>query len=816
MNGVQKLPLSHSGFITNYLISGPRLTEFSDDKIDTNQLRYEKYLRTIVAEKCNTMPNGEIKLGNLSDIDMPWKYYYSLGNWFVDVSDFYSLLKKIDLLAAVNIYAQEDMEVPAYLWTYAAVDVWLNKEHICCAENPVYKPINQKQMIFKLKKGENLLYVKMQNLGVRDTRNIFGIQLLSNIDKIKITLPDEENAKPFVELSAWLSDIKVESSTLYFSKAAPKGVYLIYDNRNIDLTKVNERFDKINIEGESSVKLRKNEAYIIIEGEINGQKLIRRIELIEEIKPQYSQKQVTVEENMDLIYNRIADVVQMDRGEDVGFSIYNILARKHLNRNLASLDEELFNETLGHIESRIDCSDFLMSGLLRYINKYPIDTKLQCKVRDVILNYRYWMDQKGSDGMCFWSENHALMFYSCAMIAGKMYPNEYFTRAEKPGTEMYEYGRDKVKQWISDLEVDGYEEFLSAGYMCVTFAALLNVVDFGDEELSQRASKLIDILLKQLSLHTFKGSVIAPQGRVYRDVIYPYIQGVQALINMINPAAPYSLSEWLIFMATSKYQIPEGLITLMNSPVYKEYATGNALIKIKKNASYIMTSVQSPREDKNPHLWYNNSLDEKADMTTYLYVKSMNERFHGTTHFEPGVYGYQQHMWYAALDNDTIVFTNHPGGTFDGSSMRPGYWYGNGVMPALKQQNNIIGLIYSIPENYPIHFTHLYFPKVMFERVDESGKWLFGEKNGSYIGIWCSEEMQPVDDEVFNAELRAYADEAAYICFCSNEHECGDFDIFKVLCNDLRPNFDKTTLTLITSGGYSLHYKKHENLTQFI
>ena len=83
------------------------------------------------------------------------------------------------------------------------------------------------------------------------------------------------------------------------------------------------------------------------------------------------------------------------------------------------------------------------------------------------------MDQKGSDGMCFWSENHSLIFYSCAMIAGEMYPNEYFTTSRKTGKEMIEDGRDKVVQWITDIETDGYEEFLSARiyvcYLCSTF-----------------------------------------------------------------------------------------------------------------------------------------------------------------------------------------------------------------------------------------------------------------------------------------------------------------------------------------------------------
>ena len=48
------------------------------------------------------------------------------------------------------------------------------------------------------------------------------------------------------------------------------------------------------------------------------------------------------------------------------------------------------------------------------------------------------MDQEGSDAMCFWSENHSLMFYVSAMNVGELYPEDYFARAHMTGKELYE------------------------------------------------------------------------------------------------------------------------------------------------------------------------------------------------------------------------------------------------------------------------------------------------------------------------------------------------------------------------------------------
>src|SRR5699024_4555938 len=120
--------------------------------------------------------------------------------------------------------------------------------------------------------------------------------------------------------------------------------------------------------------------------------------------------------------------------------------------------------------------------------------------------------------------------------------------------------------------------------------------------------------------------------------------------------------------------------------------SGNGKIMIEKNEDYILTSVQSPREEtynrwENIHILKN----ENIDMDTHEYTKSMNECFHGTTFFGPGIYGYQQHMWYAGLDPEAVLFVNHPGASSENTKSRPGYWDGNGVMPALKQVHGMLG-----------------------------------------------------------------------------------------------------------------------------
>ena len=95
---MEKLHLNRSGFLTNYLVSGPRETDFINHETDDNQLRYEKYLRSLVADKRMTFPEGPVALGETSRLGMPWRYYYHYGNWFVDESTFIPLFRRWSLM----------------------------------------------------------------------------------------------------------------------------------------------------------------------------------------------------------------------------------------------------------------------------------------------------------------------------------------------------------------------------------------------------------------------------------------------------------------------------------------------------------------------------------------------------------------------------------------------------------------------------------------------------------------------------------------------------------------------------------------------
>ena len=423
---------------------------------------------------------------------------------------------------------------------------------------------------------------------------------------------------------------------------------------------------------------------------------------------------------------------------------------------------------------------------------------------------------EGMDAMCFWSENHALMFYASAMDAGSFYPEDYFTRAGMKGRELALFGKRKVLEWLEDVENGGFEEFLSTVYMCVTLAALLNVVDFAEADISSRARALTDRLVQELCRQTFRGSVIAPMGRVYREVIYPFDQGAQSIIHLLDPKAPDVYGEgWLAFLANSTYRFPDGLTELMEKEVEGTYASGNALIALEKNRDYCLTSVQSPRGDAFER-WPNIRGTAGGDRASHAYTRSLNECFHGTTYFQPGVYGYQQHMWYGALSPEAVVFVNHPGTYAEHSGMRPGYWFGNGAMPALKQVHGMLGAVYDIPDGHPIRFTHVYCPVGRFDEYIVDPHWLILKKDQGYLALWSSGRLQPYSDMIFDCEFRVYESSAAYLCVCRGGQDYGSLADFAEDVRNLCPVYDSVQKKLSAGSDFALVYRAGEDRTQFV
>ncbi len=172
-------------------------------------------------------------------------------------------------------------------------------------------------------------------------------------------------------------------------------------------------------------------------------------------------------------------------------------------------------------------------------------------------------------------------------------------------------------------------------------------------------------------------------------------------------------------------------------------------------------------------------------------------------------------MWIAALSGEAVLFVNHPGTMAEKSGMRPGYWFGNGVMPALRQTKSLLEAIYVIPEEHPIHFPHVFCPKWCYNEVKEDADWLFLRKEKGYLALWTSGSYAEHNDQIFHCELRVYGSETAYVCLLGSEKEYGSFEEFQTRAKALMPSYDPAKQCLYTAED-SFQYVKGTDRTQFV
>ena len=151
MNDIQTLlKPNESGYITNWLVCGAKEESYSTEYFNPNQLEFEKKLREVIADENLKGVPTNIRLGETGLDDFRWEYYQAGNNWFVDFSKFYFLLTKVELYASTVICVPCARKVAMRLWTFAAVEVWVNGKKQAEVKEPVYKPIKYIDMEMEL------------------------------------------------------------------------------------------------------------------------------------------------------------------------------------------------------------------------------------------------------------------------------------------------------------------------------------------------------------------------------------------------------------------------------------------------------------------------------------------------------------------------------------------------------------------------------------------------------------------------------------------------------------------------------------------
>lgn len=471
-----------------------------------------------------------------------------------------------------------------------------------------------------------------------------------------------------------------------------------------------------------------------------------------------------------------------------------------------NINWNLLDGTLEYISHEYDCSDFRLVNLIRILyefgDKMPYD--IYNKTRYILSNFRFWWNDLGENSMCYWSENHQILFASAEYLLGLYYKDVYFKKAELNGLQLAERGKKRILDWLELRWLYGFSEYYSNVYYKEDIAALINLIDFApDATIKNKATIILDLLFYDMASQCYNGNMVSTSARAYKnnrqannfENIYDDPFSDKKGNKKINPGMLCGLK------LTNNYNIPKVLLSIANdtSNVIVKQSNGIELCNLDEldliglsdkqlmvqfgmeafiNPEIVQNTLKALSEKNmfsNDFLkdlkWINFSLFKDCNLFIDI-IHSLNPYQTGTVLDKASTYTYrtksfsmytsqayhagftadQHHVFGLNLDNEISIYHTHPACKKESTQSSPNFWVGYGRLPYSVQHKNINISIYNIPkkktflENELLDYTYLYIPCQKVDSILLDNNYLFVKYKNTYCAFIASGFISKEDD----------------------------------------------------------------------
>jgi len=512
------------------------------------------------------------------------------------------------------------------------------------------------------------------------------------------------------------------------------------------------------------------------------------------------------------------------------------------------------------VDGRYDCSDFRLQSITRILFDHgdKLSDEAHAELKQMLLGFKYWMDEPGRDGMCYWSENHQILFAASEYLAGTLYPRDVFANNGMTGEERKANARKRILTWLEQRWKYGFTEWYSNTYYVEDIAPLSNLIDFADDEEIVAKSKIIlDLLLYDIASQSYKGTFVTTSGRMYeRGRKSGARAGTRAVTEALfgdGQALPGTGMD-LNFLVINNYEVPEviraigrheetvivkasngldiselageGLIGQENHQIMMQWAMeafsnpeviANTVEYVERNDMFPNAFLHAFKTVNYPVLKWLDLLPTVSRVlnpqSNGVAIQRANTYTYRTPHYSmytaqgyhPGEYGSQHHVFGITLSEEVSLFHTNPAmlpGERGAIGNSPNYWVGYGHLPHSVQDANVNLSIYSLPESKGlmekrlIDYTHLYFPRELFDEVTLEGNRLFASYRGTHIAFIGKNELRwnpEQEDIIQEGKVTWWIAEAS-----TSEAESFDQFVGRVSSNSVR--FENNTLTYGSAG----------------
>jgi len=775
----------NKGFIHNWLVAGPHATPVPDLEHFQGQ-GYKLQIAQHYYRRLSEILEPPVEKGTfqIADQELSWQYHRCLDDHFVDVSVFHHTCHYLRTWAYSQVQAPTAGEVTLVLTTNGPADLWINGQHAHRQEHFYHQDPHSVSFQATLKEGWNEVLVRFEEVAARECPYTMALQIVDLVQEdAPVRVPTfiemtdnrlafehlfelvhiERDIAPVGQKITFHLHESVERRLLYTYQLQDWRERIYLEAEPIAESGATVTFDPAGARepGQYDVVLRPR-ANIYYE---HGLRYLRRIPLrltdVLYASAPYGTYEARRQETLQYAAQR-------------GKGLYAEIAKFAIGR-WPSVDDDLILETIEGINRRGDCSDFYLVGLLglmyRHTDTGAFPSRLKEPLKQCVLDFKYWHDEPGSDAMCYTTENHAILFHTCEILAGQLYPDLTFSNANQPGSWHREKGERLALEWLHQRGTTGFSEWDSNCYFEEDLLALSHLFDLAQNEaVRELAAVLMDKMFFTMAVNSFKGVFGSTHGRTYA----PHIKGGQLEATSPISRLMWGMGVWndhirgVVALACSSYEIPPTIPDIAADP------------------SDIWQKEHHPGVDK-------------VTFRTGDYMLCSAQDYH------PGEKGYQQHIWQATLSHDAVVFVTHPPCCSEEGAHRPNFWHGNYILPRVAQWGDVLIAIHHLPDDDWMGFTHAYWPVYAFDEQTIDDNWAFAQVGDGYLALTasCGVELVTRGPSAYR-ELRSYGKQNVWLCHMGRAETDGSFEDFQRKVQALDIKLDGLSATCRTLRGETL------------
>ncbi len=381
---------------------------------------------------------------------------------------------------------------------------------------------------------------------------------------------------------------------------------------------------------------------------------------------------------------------------------------------------------LRFIATRCDCADFEAVGLMLLWHRVPEprwEPQARAAVRSALLGFKYWIDQPGCDAMCYFTENHQMVWHTAETLVGEAFADEVFTNTGWTGAQHAAHGREMARAWVRRKLTSGFSEFDSNAYLAIDALALVALMDHADDDsLRRSAEALLDKILLTLAANSWRGVHASAHGRSYAPTLRA---------SCLEETAPIMWLAWGVG-ALNEATLPA--TALATSPAYR----------VPDVVSAIGATAD---EDWAGSQYYEGEYAFERDLLVRPYASHVvvhrgpGGMVASVQDYRAGLPGLQEHVWGITLPDQVQVWATNPAATTHGSHTRPSAWVGHRVLPRVRQHHRTVIALHRFAPGPPV--LHLWFPCDRFDEWERHGDWLLGRKGSGLVAVAAPGGWEP-------------------------------------------------------------------------